>query len=296
MAYPPTPRDAAGRVAEAALAALVDRAVGAGVDGIAVLGSTGGAAYLDRAQRRRVVEVAAEAVAGRVPLVAGISAATTESVLAHADDASRAGADALLLAPVSYLPLSDDEVVGLYADVTRAVDGQVWVYHNPVTTRFAFSIETLLRVSALPGIGGVKDRGSDAAEIQRRAGRLRADAPTIEVGYSGDLLGVEGLLAGARSWHSGLASVLPSAYVAIARAAVLGDRDSVDRLLADVRPIAEIALTEGGPRVVHAVGEILGLRTGRLPAPLLAPGPEVVARLDAALCGLGTPRAAGERS
>ena len=110
---------------------------------------------------------------------------------------------------MSYLPLSDDEVVGLYADVTRAVDAPVWIYHNPVTTRFAFSIETLLRVAALPGIGGVKDRGSDAAEVRARAGRLLAAAPTIEVGYSGELLGVEGLLAGAQTWHSGLASVLP---------------------------------------------------------------------------------------
>ncbi|WP_028049630.1 dihydrodipicolinate synthase family protein [Cellulomonas sp. URHD0024] len=283
VAYPPTPRDAAGEVSERALAALVDRAVRAGVDGVAVLGSTGGAAYLDRAQRCRVVEVAAEAVAGRVPLVVGIGATTTQSVLAHADDAVRAGANALLLPTVSYLPLSDDEVVGLYADVTRALDTAVWVYHNPVTTRFAFSIETLLRVAALPGIAGVKDRGSDRADIQARAGRLLAEAPTVELGFSGEVLGVEGLLVGARTWHSGLASVLPSVFVAIARAAVVGDRQAVDRLLADVRPVAEIALTEGGPRVVHAVGQILGLETGRLPAPLLEPGAEVLARLEDAL-------------
>jgi len=285
VAYPPTPRTADGEVAEPALAALVDRAVAAGVDGVAVLGSTGGFAYLDRAQRRRVVEVAAEAVAGRVPLVAGIGATTTQAVRACAGDAVTAGADALLLPPVSYLPLTDDEVVGLYADVARTAERPVWAYHNPATTRFGFSVETLLRVAALPGVGGVKDRGNDVAEVRARAGALLADA-AVEVGFSGDLLGVEGLLAGARTWHSGLASVLPTTYVAIARAGVAGDRAEVDRLLDEVRPVVELALAHGGPRVGHAVGEILGLSTGRLPAPLLPPGPEVVARLADLLAGL----------
>ncbi|GIG23258.1 dihydrodipicolinate synthase family protein [Cellulomonas chitinilytica] len=281
VVYPPTPRTVDGDVAEEALAALVDRAVDAGVDGIAVLGSTGGAAYLDRARRRRVVEVAAEAVAGRVPLVAGVGATTTEAVIAHSDDAVAAGADALLLGTVSYLPLTDDEVVGLFADVTRAVDRPVWAYHNPTTTRFSFTVETLLRVAALPGVGGVKDRGIDAAELRARAARLLADAPTtVEVGFSGDLLGVEGLLAGARTWHTGLASVLPGPYVALARAGAAGDRAEVDRLLDAVRPVVELALAHGGPRVVHAIGEILGLGTGRLPAPLLPPAHEVVTRLE----------------
>jgi 4-hydroxy-tetrahydrodipicolinate synthase len=287
VAYPPTPRTADGAVAEPALAALVDRAVTAGADGIAVLGSTGGFAYLDRAQRRRVVEVAAEAVAGRVPLVAGIGATTTEAVLDHADDAVTAGADALLLPTVSYLPLADDEVVGLYAQVAGVVGRPVWVYHNPGTTRFSFSLETLLRVVALPGIGGVKDRGNDVAEVRARAGTLLAEAPTsVEVGFSGDVLGVEALLVGARTWHSGLASALPTTYVALARAAVAGDRAGVDRLLDDVRPVVELALAHGGARVVHAIGEILGLSTGRLPAPLLPSPPDVVARLEELLATL----------
>ncbi|MGY4644704.1 dihydrodipicolinate synthase family protein [Cellulomonas sp. URHB0016] len=287
VAYPPTPRTTDGDVAEPALAALVDRAVAAGVDGVAVLGSTGGAAYLDRGQRRRVVEVAAEVVAGRVPLVAGVGATTTRTVLAHADDAVRAGADALLLPTVSYLPLTDDEVVGLYEDVTRAVERPVWVYHNPVTTRFAFSVETLLRVVALPGVGGLKDRGSGAAEVRARASALLAHAPaSVEVGFSGDLLGVEGLLAGAATWHSGLASVLPTSYVALARAGAAGDRPEVDRLLDVVRPVVELALGHGGPRVAHAIGEVLGLCTGRLPAPLLPPGADVVARLEELLVAL----------
>jgi 4-hydroxy-tetrahydrodipicolinate synthase len=292
VAYPPTPRTAEGEVAEPALAALVDRAVAAGVDGVAVLGSTGGFAYLDRAQRRRVVEVAAEAVAGRVPLVAGIGATTTEAVLALAGDAATAGATGLLLPPVSYLPLTDDEVVGLYADVARAADRPVWAYHNPATTRFSFSVETLLRVAALPGVGGVKDRGDDAAEIRARAGVLLART-TVEVGFSGDLLGVEGLLVGARTWHSGLASVLPMSYVALARAGVAGDRAEVDRLLDEVRPVVELALAHGGPRVGHAVGEILGLSTGLLPAPLRPPGADVVVRLEELLARL--PEAASAR-
>ena len=117
--------------------------------------------------------------------------------------------------------------------------------------------------------------------VGARATGLLAGAPAeVEVGFSGDLLGVEGLLAGARTWHSGLASVLPDPYVALARAGVAGDRAEVDRLLAAVRPVVELALAHGVPRVVHAIGEILGLGTGRLPAPLLPPADAVVTRLE----------------
>lgn len=289
-AYPPTPRTHDGAVDLDTLGALVDRAVAAGVDAVAVLGSTGGAAYLERADRRRVVAAAAEAVAGRVPLVAGAGALTTEAVLAHATDAAAAGADAVLVQPTSYLPLTGAEAVELYRAVGAASPVPVWAYHNPITTRLHLDVPTLARIAALPGVAGLKDRGTDPADLRDRVTRLRDLVPaTTQLGCSGDLNGVHGVLAGATTWHSGVASVLPGSYVAVAHAAAAGDEAAALAGLERLRPVVDAVLAGGGVRAVHALAERLGLPVGRLPAPLLPPDDDALAALDRALAASDLP-------
>ena len=125
------------------------RLADAGVDSIGALGSTGSYAYLSRAERARAARLAVEA-AGGVPVMIGIGAVRTEHVLEHAHDAQDAGAAAVMLAPVSYQALTEDEVYGLYADVTAELSVPLCVYDNPGTTHFAFSDELHARVAALP--------------------------------------------------------------------------------------------------------------------------------------------------
>src|SRR4028119_1843744 len=73
-----------GRVIEGELRRLVDHLIAADVQGLTPLGSTGEFAYLDAAQRRRVVEVVVEQAAGRVPVVAGVAATTTAEAVRQA--------------------------------------------------------------------------------------------------------------------------------------------------------------------------------------------------------------------
>ncbi|MCG7286461.1 dihydrodipicolinate synthase family protein [Cellulomonas sp. ACRRI] len=294
VAYLPTPRGHEGEVVIDPLERLVDDAVAAGASGVAVLGSTGGWPYLTAGERRLVVEAAVEAAAGRLPVVAGVGAFTTDEVIVHTIVAERAGASAVLLPTLAYLPLTDDEVLGLVADVADAARVPVWLYHNPVSTTFRYSVETLVRAAQVPGVGGVKDRGSDAGELRDRVAALRAAVPdTVEVGCSGDVLGVEGLLAGAHTWHSGLASVLPAWYVAVAHAAAAGRADEARARMARLAPVAELVASLGGPRAVHALAGVLGTDLGRLPAPLRPVDDAGTAALAAAVERLGDPPADG---
>jgi 4-hydroxy-tetrahydrodipicolinate synthase len=103
LAFPITPADPSGRVDAAGLRQVIGWLVAAGVDSIGLLGSTGTYMYLARAERRRAIEIAAEA---SVPLVVGIGALRTDEAVALAQDAMAAGAAAGQLAPVSYTPLS----------------------------------------------------------------------------------------------------------------------------------------------------------------------------------------------
>jgi 4-hydroxy-tetrahydrodipicolinate synthase len=120
-AFPLTPADREGVVDTEMLGQLVDRLASAGVDSIGLLGSTGTYAYLDRAERDRAVAAAVEAVAGRVPLIVGVGALRSSWSCELACAAEAAGADGLLVAPMSYTRLTPEEV----ADHYRLVAGRL---------------------------------------------------------------------------------------------------------------------------------------------------------------------------
>lgn len=162
-AFPLTPTNEAG-INEAAFVRLVERLAISGVDSICVLGSTGNYAYLTCAERMRITQLAVKH-AGNVPLLIGIGALRTRDVLALADEAQKAGAAGILLAPVSYQKLTDDEVFDLYATVTRSISVPLVVYDNPGTTHFEFSDELHGQIAQLPNIASIKIPGVPPAPV-----------------------------------------------------------------------------------------------------------------------------------
>ena len=197
-AFPLTPADAEGVVDTEAFAGMIERLVAAGVGSIAVLGSTGTYAYLDRSQRSRALAAAVEAVAGRVPLIAGIGALRTSWVEELARDAERRGADGLLLAPMSYAPLTQDEVYGLFSATAAATSLPICIYNNPSTTHFTVSPELASRLSHLPGIAAIKMPLPADGDFAGEIGRLRSSCRAgLAIGYSGDWGAAPALLAGA---------------------------------------------------------------------------------------------------
>lgn len=228
-AFPLTPLDE-HRIDEPALGRLVERAGAAGVDSLGVLGSTGSYAYLTRDERRRVLELAI-AHAGGTPVLAGIGALRTRDVLALAADAQEAGADAVLLAPVSYQPLTPDEVYGLYEDATAELSVPLVVYDNPTTTRFLFTDELHAAIARLPRVASVKipPVSTDQSAAGERIAHLRALLPPeTTIGISGDACAATALTNGADAWYSVLAGVLPEICVELTRAAV-GSGEAVGR-------------------------------------------------------------------
>ena len=260
-AFPLTPlRD--GGVDQAALEGIVDLLAEAAVDSIGVLGSTGAYTYLTREQRRRVVEIAARR-SGDLPVLAGIGHCATDEVLALAADAQRAGADAVLLAPVTYQGLTDDEVVGLYEDVARELSVPLVVYDNPSTTHVHLSLEAYARITALPQVAAVKipPVPADPAEARERVAAVRAVVPErVRIGVSGDAVGATGLLAGCDLWFSALAGALPGPLLAISRAARTGRAQEALEHSARLQGLWDLFAECGGSlRVVAEVARQRGL-------------------------------------
>ena len=121
-----------------ALCRLLERIVAAGADSVGLLGSTGAYPYLSRAEASARGGGGRRCLRGRVPVVVGAGALRTDEAVALARDAEAAGADGLLLAPMSYQPLTEAEVRAHVLAVAGATGLPLCLYNNPGTTRFTF--------------------------------------------------------------------------------------------------------------------------------------------------------------
>ena len=268
-AFPITPADAAGRVDTDALQTLLARLVAAGVDSIGLLGSTGSYPYFTRAERRRTIAAAADTMRGRTPLLVGVGALRTDAAVELARDAKAEGADAGLLAPVSYAPLLDDEVFELFRAVA-AVGLPLCIYNNPSTTHFSFSPALVGRIAQLDNVVAVKSGAPAAADAKPAVDDLRARVPAgFAVGFSVDWNAAATLLAGGDAWFSVLAGIYPATCVRITRAAMAGDRATVQQLDQRLTPLWALFRAHTSYRVVHFAAAMAGIAHAEPPRPVL---------------------------
>lgn len=274
IAYPLTPFDAAGGVSHPDLRLLVSGLAGSRVDALTVLGSSGSFAYLDAEERLQVARTAIDAAAGRVPVAVGISSVGTREVLEAAVGAQEAGAAGLVLSPVSYVPLTDDEVMAQVRAVCAATDLPVCLYNNPGTTQFDYSLPVVAELAGLPQVVAFKDTAPDAAAFNRRHTELRALA-SITHGVSGDALLLTGEVA-ADAWHSGPAALLPSAYAVLREAVLADDHAGIERVRRVLGPIVEHVSSLRRISGLHLLARACGLSAGDPRPPLLpSPGSEL---------------------
>ena len=194
----------------------------------------------------------------------------TRDVLDCVEDAQVAGASGLLLAPVSYQRLSEDEVYGLYREVSSASDLPIAVYDNPATTGFTFSDELHGRIAELPGIASIKFPPPAPGQAAERIARLRAAVPEgVSLGISGDWAAAEALLAGCDVWYSVIAGVFPKTAKVIVDLAQTGQADQATDASAALEPVWALFRTYGSLRVAATMAEVLGfVEAPCLPRPL----------------------------
>ena len=272
-AFPLTPMNEHG-IQEREFIHLVEHLAAAGVDSIGVLGSTGNYPYLSVAERACVASLSV-ANAGTVPVVVGIGALRTRDVLANAERAQQAGASGLLLAPVSYQKLTDDEVYDLYATVSRSLSVPLCVYDNPGTTHFDFSDELHGRIAQLPQVRSIKIPPvvNDIEKARERVVRLRALIPSeVTIGISGDPAAATGLNAGCDAWYSVIGGLYPRTALALTRAAQAGDTQQADALSSALELLWALYREYGGSlRVAATIAEVTGkVSQPCLPQPLKA--------------------------
>ncbi|TYB41871.1 dihydrodipicolinate synthase family protein [Actinomadura chibensis] len=206
------------RVDVRSLERLVDHLVGAGVDGLFVLGSTGEAAFLPDGHRRTVLETVVKHVAGEVPVLGGAIDMTTLRVIEHARVAADVGCDAVVATAPFYARTHPAEVEAHLRRVAEAVQVPLYAYDLPVSVHSKLDSGTLLRLAAEGVLAGVKDSSGDDGGLRALTVALR-DAGTS--GFSvltGAELTVDAAFAmGVDGVVPGLGNVDPSGYVRLYR-------------------------------------------------------------------------------
>ncbi|GED11745.1 dihydrodipicolinate synthase family protein [Cellulosimicrobium cellulans] len=283
LAYPITPLTPADAPDLDVLAALVGGAARAGVDGVVVLASSGAGVTLAPDERDAVVRAAVAggpaAGAPRVPVHVAVSGTSTREVVARARAARDAGADGLVLAPFSYLPLDEDEVVAVFEAVASAVDLPVCYYNRSVQTAYDVTPGALARLARTTTVAAVKDPASTPARPAGRVAALRAatEGLGVSVGLSGDPAIVGGAEA-ADAWHTGLAALVPEEYVALRRARASGAEPGA-HVVTWLRDLTEVLAGLRPVSGFHALANLLGVPTAPPRGPSLPVPPDGVARL-----------------
>jgi 4-hydroxy-tetrahydrodipicolinate synthase len=267
IAYPITPFGPDGDVDTATLAALLEKLVAAGVHAIAPLGSTGEAAYLTEAEFDSVVDTTITTVDRRVPVIVGASDLTTANTVRRARYAQRAGADAVMILPVSYWKLTPREITRHYATVAAALDIPIMAYNNPATSGIDMSPELLTRMFIdIDNVTMVKESTGDLDRMLRIK-QLTGDALPFYNGSNPLIL--DALTAGASGWCTAAPNLRPQPCLDLYAATQAGDYDAAKAIYDELSPLLRFIVAGGLPTTVKAGLDILGTKVGDPRPPLL---------------------------
>ncbi len=194
-----------------ALAAIVDRMVGAGVAGLVPGGSTGEFTTLTHDERVLLIETTCEAASGRVPVVAGTGALSTSEAIELSTRAAAAGATAVMVVPPFYEALPWRELLAHYRAVSAAIDVPVMYYNLPGATGVRLTAEQFRELQGA-GVTSLKDTGGDAVAATEL---IQTGRPTLLNGW--DTLTFAALAAGVEAVVWGTASIIPEQCVALHR-------------------------------------------------------------------------------
>ncbi len=157
-----TPFAENGEIMEDAFCQIVENLIDIGSTGICVAGDNGESWAVSAAERGRLVRLAVDKSAGRVPVICGCSAPTIDAALGYARAAQENGAVGLLSMPPTYvLKGSRAEIVGRYAKIAAAVDLPMVAYNSPRRHGYSLSMDDIAAICDAAPVIGIKESNRD---------------------------------------------------------------------------------------------------------------------------------------
>jgi 4-hydroxy-tetrahydrodipicolinate synthase len=282
---PTATKDDGEEIDEKRFLQTIDFQIENGVDGICIFGSTGGNGSFTDEEMKKATALAAKHINGRVPLVAGTGARTTTACIALSKHAEHVGCDGVMVLPVSYWPLTPDEVFDHYERVSRAIKIPICVYNNPWTTGVDMKPEFLARLTKLDNVNCIKESTGDLTRITAIR-LLTKDQVTLIAGWESSSL--QAFMAGASGWAPVCTNFVPGDAMRFFTAAVQKrDASAAQTIWDKLFPVCDFICAKSHIRVAHTGLDILGRPVGPPRRPLRMLNAEDRSKLKSVLDHVG---------
>lgn len=275
-----TPFDRQGELDERALLALIDWQLSQGTDALVVCATTGECATLSDREWSRVVSLAVERAAGRVPVIAGTGRNDTIHALRLGQEAKALGADAVLTVTPYYNKTTQQGLLRHYLFLAEGVELPMLLYNVPSRTGMSFRAETYAALAEHPNIYGVKEASGDFGLILR----TRALCPEDFALYSGNDDQIVPILAlGGLGVISTAANVVPAELHALCDSFFRGDLPEARAIQLRLQPLIQALFLEVNPIPVKAALAAMGRMEETVRMPLTTLGPAARRALEQAM-------------
>jgi 4-hydroxy-tetrahydrodipicolinate synthase len=246
-----------GKVDEAKLRELVAFHIEHGTDGIVPCGTTGESPALSHDEHRRVVEIAIEAAAGRIPIIAGTGTNSTAHTIELTRHAAHAGASAVLVVNPYYNKPTQEGLYRHFRAVAESVTLPVFVYNIQSRTAVNVETDTLARLARdCRNIVGVKEASGSLDQMSQV---IAACGPEFIVLSGDDNLTLPLMAIGGRGVISVIANIVPRETSEMTHAALDGDWKRARDLHYKLFPLARAAFLETNPIPIKEAMAMAGM-------------------------------------
>ena len=281
-----TPFTRSGALDESGVRRLARRQIEAGIHFLVPCGTTGETPTLTSEERLRVVEIVVAEAKGKVPVLAGAGGYNTHEVIEAAQQMARAGADGILSVAPYYNRPTPEGLYQHYKAIADAVPLPIIVYNVPGRTGVNVDVATIVRLSAVPNVVGVKEASGNVTQMCEICGAVPDDFLVLS---GDDALTLPVMAIGGRGIVSVASNEVPSEMARMVELAEAGDFAGARRLHRELLPLMQVNFIESSPIPVKTAMALMGLVEEVFRLPLVPPRPASRERITQVLRDLGLP-------
>lgn len=275
-----TPMHADGSINFEKLGQLIEFQIQGGTSAITICGTTGEASTLKDDEHLAAIKYTVEAVAGRVPVIAGTGSNDTAHAIELSKEAASYGADGLLLVTPYYNKCTPKGLIQYFTKTVDAAGVPAIVYNVPSRTGVSMGVPVYRELSRHPLINGVKEASGDTELVLRT---LAACGDELNVWSGNDSQIVPFMAMGAKGVISVMANIAPRETAAIVGACLAGDYQKAAELQVRYMDLIDALFCEVNPIPVKTALNLMGLDVGPLRLPLCEMAEQNLDRLKQSL-------------
>jgi len=261
-----TPMNPDGSIDFASYLKLLEFHINNNSDGVVVIGTTGEAPTIDFDEHVTLIQEAVNFVDGKIPIIAGTGANSTKEAIFLTEQAKKIGADACLLVTPYYNKPNQKGLYEHYKAINDAVDIPQILYNVPSRTGCDLANETIIKLSHLKNIVGVKDATGDLNRIDTIKNGVEKEFALIS---GDDLSFVDYLKKGGNAVISVTANLVPKQMHQICVEIQKNNHSEAETLNQKLQALHEMMFIEPNPIPVKWALSYLGMINGKLRLPMV---------------------------